>query len=56
MSKVRCLEISDHPPKFFLIPDFFPNSPSTKSNIIFHDLENFNNQSFIEFSEKINWN
>ena len=54
MSKVRCLEISDHPPKFFLISDFFPNSPSTKSKIIFHDWENFNNQSFIEYFEEIN--
>ena len=52
-SKTQCLEtsdhlnISDHLPQLFILPDFFSNSPSTKYKIMFHDWENFNNQSFV---------
>ena len=48
--------VSDHLPQFFVLPDFFSNSPPTKYNIIFHDWEKFNNQSFLDDFEKINWN
>ena len=48
--------ISDHLPQFFILPDIFSNSPPAKYNIMFHDWENFNNQSFREDFEKINWN
>ena len=48
--------VSDHLPQFFILPNFFSNSPLTKYNIIFHDWENFNNQSFLEDFEKIKWN
>ena len=48
--------ISDHLPQFFILPNFFSNSPPTKYSIIFHDWENFNNQSFLEDFEKMNWN
>ena len=48
--------ISDHLPQFFILPEFFSNSPPTKYNIISHDWEKFNNQSFLEDFEKINWN
>ena len=48
--------LSDHLSQFFTLPDFFSNFPPTKYNIIFHDWENFNNQSFPEDFEKINWN
>ena len=47
--------ISDHVPQFFILPDVFSNSPPIKYNI-FHDWEIFNNQSFLEDFEKINWN
>ena len=46
--------MSDHLPQFFTIPDFFSNSPPTKYNM-FYDWENFNDQSFLEDFEKINW-
>ena len=48
--------ISDHLPQFFILLDFFSNSPPRKYNIIFQDLENFNNQSFLEDFDKINLN
>ena len=48
--------ISDHLSQFFIQPDFFPNSPPTKYSIISHDWEKFDNQSFLEDFEKINWN
>ena len=48
--------ISDHLPQFFILPEFFSKSPPTKYNIISHDWENFNNQSFLQDFEKINWN
>ena len=48
--------ISDHLSQFFIQPDFFPNSPPTKYSIISHDWEKFDNQSFLEGFEKINWN
>ena len=48
--------ISDHLPQFYTLPEFFSNSPPTKYNIISHDWEKFNNQSFLEGFEKINWN
>ena len=38
--------ISDHLPQFFILPEFFSKSPPTKYNIISHDWEKFNNQSF----------
>ena len=47
--------ISGHVPQFFILPDVFSNSPPIKYNI-FHDWEIFNNQSFLEDFEKINWN
>ena len=40
---------------FFILPEFFSKSPQTKYNIS-HDWEKFNNQSFLEDFEKINWN
>ena len=46
--------MSDHLPQFFTIPNFFSNSPPTKYNM-FYDWENFNDQSFLEDFEKINW-
>ena len=48
--------ISDHLPQFFIQPEFFSKSPPTKYNIISHDWEKFNNQSFLQDFEKINWN
>ena len=48
--------ISDHLPQFFILPEFFSKSPPTKYNIISHDWEKFNNQSFLQDFEKINWN
>ena len=48
MSGNILLSISDHLPQFFKLPDFFSNSSPTKNNIIFHDWENFNNQSFLK--------
>ena len=48
--------ISDHLPQFFILPEFFSNSPPTKYNIISHDWEKFNNQSFLEDFKKIDWN
>ena len=48
--------ISDHLPQLFILPDFFSNSPPTKYNIMLHDWENFNNQSFLGDFEKISWN
>ena len=48
--------ISDHLPQFCILPEFFSNSPPTKYNIISHELEKFNNQSFLEDFEKIDWN
>ena len=47
--------ISDHLPPFFILAVFFSNSSSTKYNIIPHEWEKFNNQSFLEDFEKINW-
>ena len=46
--------ISDHLPQFFILPEFFSKSPPTKYNIISHDWEKFNNQSFLPDFEKIN--
>ena len=44
-------------PQFLILPESFSNSPPpTKYNIISHDQEKFNNQSFLEDFEKINWN
>ena len=48
--------ISNHLPQFFMLPEFFSNSPLTKHNITSHDCEKFNNQSFLEDFGKINWN
>ena len=48
--------ILDHLPQFFILPDFFSNSPPTKYNIISHEWEKFNNQSFFEDFEKVSWN
>ena len=49
--------ILDHLPQFFILPEFFSNShPRTKCNIISHDQEKSNSQSFLEDLEKINWN
>ena len=48
--------ISDHLPQFSIQPEFFSKSPPTKYNIISHDWEKFNNQSFLQDFEKINWN
>ena len=48
--------ISAHLPQFFIPPEFFSNSPSTKYNIISHGWEKFNNQSFLEDFENIDWN
>ena len=48
--------ISDHLPQFFILPEFFSKSPPTKYNIISHDWKKFNNQSFHQDLEKINWN
>ena len=48
--------ISDHLPQFFILPEFFSNSPPIKYNIRSHDWEKFNNQPFLEDFEKINWN
>ena len=48
--------ISDHLPQFFILSEFFSNSPPSKYNIISHEWEKFNNQSFLENFEKINWN
>ena len=42
----------DHVLQFFALPAFFSSPPPTKYNIIFHDWENFNNQSFLEDFEK----
>ena len=56
MSGNISLNISDHLPQFFILPEFFPKSPPTKYNNISHDWENFNNQSFLQDFEKINWN
>ena len=56
MSGNISLSISGHPPQFFILTNFFSSSPPTKCNVIFHDWENFNNQSFLEDFEKINWN
>ena len=40
--------ISDHLPQFFILPEFFSNSCLTKCNIISHDWEKINSQSFLE--------
>ena len=48
--------ILDHLPQFFILPEFMSKSPPTKYKIIFHDWEKFNNQSFLEDFEEINWN
>ena len=45
--------ISDHLPQFFILPDFFSNSPPTKYNITFHDWEKFNDQSFLADLERL---
>ena len=55
MSGNISLNISDHLLQFFILPEFFPKSPPTKYNNISHDWENFNNQSFLQDFEKINW-
>ena len=46
----------DYLPQFFMLPNFISNSPVTKYNVISPDWENFNNQSFLEDFEKVNWN
>ena len=48
--------ISDYLPRFFILSDYFTNSSPTKSNIIFHDSQYFNNQLFFADVETINWN
>ena len=49
--------ISDHLPQCFILPELFSNfPPPAKYNIISHDQEKFNGQSFLEDFEKINWN
>ena len=48
--------ISDDLPQFFILQEFFSNSPPTEYNIISHDWANFNNQSFLQDFEKINCN
>ena len=48
--------ILDHLPQFFILTEFFSKSHPTKYNIISHDWEKFNNQSFLQDFEKINWN
>ena len=40
--------ILDHFPQFFILPEFFSNSPLIKFNIIFQYCGNFSNQSFLE--------
>ena len=45
----------DHFLQFFILLEFFSNSPPTKYNIS-HDWEKFNKQSFLEDFEKNNWN
>ena len=45
--------ISDHLWQFFILSEFFLNSPLTKYNIISHDWEKFNNQSFLENFKEI---
>ena len=47
--------ISDYLPQFFIIPEFFSSSSPIKYNIIFHDWQKFNNQSFLEDFKKNNW-
>ena len=56
MSGNISLSISDHLPQFIILPEFFSKSPPTKYNIISHDWEKFDNQSFLQDFEKINWN
>ena len=41
--------ISDNRPQFFILPEFFSKSPPTKYNIISHDKEKFDNQSFRQY-------
>ena len=48
--------ILDHLTQFFILTEFFSKSHPTKYNIISHDWEKFNNQSFLKDFEKINWN
>ena len=40
---------SDNLPQFFILPEFFSESLPTKYNIISHDKEKFNNQSFLQY-------
>ena len=47
--------LSDHLPQFFLIPDFFSNSPLSKYNIMNHNWKNFNSQEYLEDFNKTNW-
>ena len=48
--------ILDHLPQLFILPQLFSNFPPTKYNIISHGWEKFNNQSFLQDFENINWN
>ena len=48
--------ISDHLTQYFILTSFFSDSPPTKYNMIFHDSENFNNQSLHETFRKIKRN
>ena len=48
--------ISDYLSQLFVLLYLLSNFPPKKYNSIFHDWENFNNQSFLEDFEKINWN
>ena len=48
--------ISDHLTQFFMLPEFISDSSPTKYNIISYDWDKFNNQSFLEDFENINWN
>ena len=47
--------ISDHLTQFFMLPEFISDSSPTKYNISY-DWDKFNNQSFLEDFENINWN
>ena len=48
--------LSDHLPQFFLMPDFFSNSPPSKYNLMTQDWKNFDSQGFLEDFNKTNWN
>ena len=45
---------SDHLPQLFVLAEFFSNYPPTKVDL--ENWEKFNNQTFFEYFEKLNWN